>query len=149
MTELTNKLVRLSGNLPQVAARGIYKWAQGTRAILKSTPYPGMNNKKAKWASDKQRKYVMAAIRRGEIKVPYPRTGNLANRWKAVRMPSGAMITNTAGYAKYVIGDNTGSGQNRNFHAGRWWKAVDVIDREKQQKLTKAVADEIVKEWRK
>ena len=149
LDEVTNKILRMSEGLPQVAARGIFKWAQGTRAILKSTPYPGKNTKKAKWASEKQRRYVMAAIRRGEIQVPYRRTGNLANRWKAVRTTTGAYITNTAQGARYVVGDARGYGQNKNFHEGRWWKANEVIDREATERLPGYVAEEIVKEWRK
>ena len=148
MDELHEKLLQLSRHMPEVSARGVLKWAKATRAILKSTPYPARNTKKMKWQSDKQRRFVMAAIRRGQIKVPYVRSGNLANRWKVIRTPTGAIIANSADYSVYVVGDAVGYGQNRHFHRGRWWKGRTVIDKE-AEKLPDYVAKEIIKEWQK
>jgi len=148
MDELHEKLLNLSRHLPKVTARGIFKWAKATRAILKSTPYPNKNTKKMVWQSDKQRRYVMAAIRDGRIKVPYRRTGNLANRWKVVRTTEGVIITNSADYSVYVVGDAVGFGQNKHFHRGRWWKGRSVVDKE-APKMVDYVKKEILEEWRK
>lgn len=126
---IENKLRRMAAQLPGISQRVIYKWAQGTRGVLKSTPYPPKR--------PNQR---------------YKRTGTLANSWRAVRLPDGATITNTAkqrgrGYARYVIGDTKGDGQAW-MHAGRWWKARSIID-EAIPEMRAELAKEILKEWRK
>lgn len=124
-----NKLRALASGMPKITSAVVYKWAQGTRAILKSTPYPQPPRKS------------------------YRRTGRLANSWRAVRTTTGAQITNTAAfkgrsYSRYVVGDGRGEGQAW-MHKGRWWKArPDVIDKE-TKKLTEMLSAEIVKEWRK
>lgn len=59
------------------------------------------------WASEKQRRYVMAKLRE-QNNLPYRRTGALeaANRYYAVQSPDGAtlILENTSLYAKYVYG---------------------------------------------
>ncbi len=150
MEELHEKLLQLSRHMPDVAARGVFKWAKATRAVMKSKPYPEKNTKRwgNKWQSERQRRYVMAAIRSGRIKVPYVRTGNLANRWKVIKTPTGAILTNSAGYAAYVVGDALGMQQHRLFHRKRWYVARTEIDKE-AEKMADYVAKEIIKEWQK
>ena len=144
-----NKLRKLASELPHVTSRVIFEWAKGTRAILKSTPYPRKNTHKMRWVSEKQRRYVMAAIRRGDIQVPYRRTGALANRWIAAKTPDGAIIRNSARYSKLVIGDVKGRPMSQYWmHRSRWWLARTVINRE-AKKLPKLLAAEIRKEWKK
>lgn len=122
-----NALRRLVANLPRVSKDVVYKWAQGTRAILKSTSYPPKR-----------------------FKQRYVRTGQLANRWRAARTPHGATIINQAAqrgrnYATYVVGDATGKGQAW-MHKGRWWRARDVIDEELPE-LRRQLAEAVRKEW--
>lgn len=124
-----NKLRHLASNLPHISQEVIYKWAQGTRAILKSTPYPPKRpNQK------------------------YKRTGRLASSWRAARTTTGATIENRAafrgrGYSRYVVGDGKGERQAW-MHKGRWWKGRDVINKETPE-LTKELAKRIKQEWRK
>ena len=54
------------------------------------------------WKSDKQRRYVMAKIRSGEISVPYNRTQTLRKGWKLVGKGRNQIIANEVSYAKYV-----------------------------------------------
>lgn len=143
---LTKTIAHLAHNMPKISSEVMYKWVQGTRAILKSTPYPGKNTQRMRWASDKQRRYVMAAIRRGEIIVPYRRSGTLASSWRAARTPNGATITNSKYYAHYVVGDSAGGGQYW-MHSGRWWKATEIINNE-IPKLYRMLAAEIAKHWK-
>lgn len=56
------------------------------------------------WFSAKQRRYVMAAIRKGVIKVPYQRTGTLAASWRVTGSGVEAQATSAAPYASYVVG---------------------------------------------
>lgn len=100
-----------------------YRWAQDTRATLKSTPYPPK--------------------RPGQR---YVRTGRLASSWAATRAGKGAIITNSASgksgvYAGYVVGDNRGEKQAW-MHRGRWWTARSIIDRERP-KLKAALMAEV------
>jgi len=73
------------------------------------------------WFSDKQRRYVMAAIRRGEIQIPYARTMTLQAGWQVRSEGNGNYkISNIARYAQYVQGDGT---QSRH-EAMVGWKTV-------------------------
>jgi NAD(P)-dependent dehydrogenase (short-subunit alcohol dehydrogenase family) len=87
------------------------------------------------WFSEKQRRYVMAAIRRGEISIPYARTQALANGWQRV----GVRIVNTTSYAKYVQGDNT---QSRH-EALVGWKTVSQKVEANQQKIMAAARNAV------
>lgn len=81
------------------------KWAGQTVKTLRATPYP--------------------AERPGQT---YTRKGRLTGSWKAERQGVGAwaFVNRARGkgqeYAGYVVGDNQFWA-----HAGRWWKASDVI----------------------
>lgn len=140
-----NALRRLALDLPHITGRVAYKWAQRTRAVLKSTPYPERNTQRMRWVSERQRRYVMAAIRRGDITVPYTRTGNIANRWSAQRLDTGAILKNSADYARYVVGDVQGQGQYW-MHRNRWYRARVIVDGE-IPKLRRELKEEILKEW--
>lgn len=140
MNRVDNSLRKLASQMPQIVDKVMQPWAQSARAALKSTPYPAPNTRKMRWVSEKQRRYVMAAIRDGRIKVPYRRTGNLANRWSAQRLKPGSWeIKNSARYAVYVVGKN-----QYWMHAGRWWIASDEVS-----KLTGKLVDELTKELKR
>ena len=83
-----------------------------------------------RWASERQRRYVLAALRAGTIKVPYQRTRAYAAAWHLEEEKQGFSLT-TAGrsadrYARYVGGDAFGRGQ-AHIHAGRWPLVADVV----------------------
>lgn len=98
---VTNKLRTTAAKAPHAMGDITYRWAQGVRAKLKSTPYPPK--------------------RPGQR---YVRTGRLANSWSAVRMSQSTVrIANSAGYSGYVVGKKQAW-----FHRGRWWTAQSVIE---------------------
>lgn len=79
-----------------------------------------------RFVSEKQRKFVMASIASGAITVPYKRgidrSSQRMNRsFKLVRSPRSVQLTNSASYAKYVIGS-----EQAKIHKGRW-KTVDEV----------------------
>lgn len=89
---------------------------------------PGRGSMKFK--SDKQRRFVMANISRGNITVPYKRgTGSTLkgsdelNRSYRVDL-SGDEVTlaSAASYAPYVVGD-----QQADIHKGRWNTAANAV----------------------
>ena len=146
LTGLNRKMVRFAKEFPKFTQDIMYKWAQQTRRMLKR-PYPQKNTKKMRWVSEKQRIYVMAAISRGDIVVPYRRSGDLANRWSAKRIPNGVSINNSHKAAKYVIGDNAGGSQYW-MHEGRWYIARREIDGQ-VPKLRQMLVAGIKEEWKK
>ena len=101
---VTNRLRTAAAKAPGAVGDAAYRWAQDVRGKLKSTPYPPK--------------------RPGQR---YVRTGRLANSWRAERVSqSRTVITNSAAYSGYVVGNSRGERQAW-FHRGRWWRARDVI----------------------
>lgn len=79
-----------------------------------------------KWKSEKQRRYVMAKLRK-EGNLPYNRTGDFQKRWKvtAVRDKSGSLIAvdNDSGITEYVAG----SSALRQPMFPQWYHYEDVL----------------------
>ncbi len=69
--------------------------------------------------TDRQRRYVMWAIRTGEIIVPYPRTQELAASWSTTLNGLTAIAGSTAGHARLVQGVRQAT-----YHAITGWKNV-------------------------
>lgn len=84
-----------------------------------------------RFVSEKQRRFVMAAKRRGEIKVPYVRgTGGgtrgseaLNRSYRVDLEGDNAVLYSAASYAPYVIGD-----QQAQIHQGRWKTALNAAE---------------------
>lgn len=95
------------------------------RAIAK---YPPQVSRPQPFKSDKQRRYFFAALRRGEIKVPYRRTGTLGRRWTTEVSPDGrrGVVGNNTPYGPLVQGD---ASQQVRYHAAGGWRRVDHVAR--------------------
>ena len=86
------------------------------------------------WFSDKQRKYVMAKIRSGEIRPGGPnRTESLKHGWQVAQGDGNTLITNNVPYAGYVIGD---ADQSRMHKKIGWWTVSTRLN-----KLTQKIMD--------
>jgi hypothetical protein len=90
--------------------------------------YPAASRKPMVWKSEKQRRYVMAAIREGTIEVPYRRTGTLGRRWTSrvwgAGMDTMGEVGNNTSYGPFVM-DRTSQAM---YHAGTWPVAQDVAE---------------------
>ena len=89
-------------------------------------PYKYISVKQAGgWRSDRQRRYVMMMIKRGEIDPGYPhRTGAMQRAWDYKREGgSNFRISNPLDYVKYVMGDTE---QSRG-HKLRGWRKVSAV----------------------
>lgn len=77
--------------------------------------------------SDKQRRYVMAAIRYGRITIPYSRTQTLSQGWQLLGSGRNQLLVNETPYAQYVKDLPTQS----YGHMLRGWKTLqeDIIER--------------------
>ena len=92
------------------------------------------------FVSDKQRKFVMAAIRNGEIDVPYkrgvsPGSQRMNRSFKIKKAPSAVSVTNSASYWKYVIGN-----QQASIHQGRW----TTVDKVRGELLRSGLPEKLV-----
>lgn len=72
------------------------------------------------WASERQRKFVMAAIRDGRIKYPYSRTGRYQSSWRIEKIENGYRLTSNYPAAKWVAGSATNPGIQYHIHKTRW-----------------------------
>lgn len=56
--------------------------------------------------SDRQRKWFFAALRSGELHLPYARTGELGAGWEKIGDKWRRVIRNKVAYAKHVVSDD-------------------------------------------
>ena len=101
--------------------------------------YPPPSRGPMKWKSAKQRRWFFAALRRGEIEVPYrrgqsPGSERLGASWtKPVARKVGAgliqaIVGTNVSYARYV----QDSGFQAAIHKGNWQTVQDVARRQAQ-----------------
>lgn len=110
--------------LPVVAALAITE-------LIKNDPPPPARGASGGFVSDRQRKFVMASIRKGTITVPYVRgrgngkSQNLNRSYLVLRgMIAESQVVSTASYAQYVIGNKQAP-----IHQGRWLTTDEIAKR--------------------
>lgn len=96
--------------------------------LMSQKPRPPAEGSSGGFVSDKQRKFVMAAIREGRIEVPYrrgisPGTERMNRSFKIHKAPNTVYLVNTASYWSFVIGN-----QQATIHVGRWGTIEQVRD---------------------
>lgn len=123
-----DEVLRKLGNAasPAVLMRGMHKALNLVRRQI--VTYPPASHKPMVWASEAQRRFVMAAIRSGEIEVPYRRTGDLSRAWTSEVSETGTDVVGRLGnntvYGPYVMGKETQAA----YHAGTWPVAAEVAE---------------------
>lgn len=138
--ELQAWLKSLSKGVVDVATKAVANYIVGdnTHGLMQEPSYkyvnryagfPGLSyqSKTGKtvpgWASEKQHKYVMAAISRGEIKPGQDnRTGNLTGSYRYAGQGARYSITNDVPYAKYIVG-----GQQTRMHKLIGWRTMSEV----------------------
>jgi hypothetical protein len=117
------------------------------RHVTRARAY-GMQRGGEGWFSDKQRRYVMAKIRSGEIRIPYNRTGRLVHGWAATRTTERVTFGNAVPYAPYVIGF---AAQSRHERLVGWKTITDTMRKLSFQSapFRKACMDAVQKAIRK
>lgn len=88
--------------------------------------YPAQVHKPQPFKTEKQRRFVMAALKEGRLSFPYGRTGSLGRRWTIVFSNGGqsATIGNNTEYGPLV----QQAGAQAGYHAGNWQTDQDAID---------------------
>jgi len=85
------------------------------------------------WKSERQRRYVMAKIRSGEIQIPYRRTQTLRAGWQTVGSGSTQIVVNQVSYAGYVKDI-----QRQTYgHMLRGWDVIQTDMQERGEEITR------------
>lgn len=97
---------------------------------------PPPSNYRMVWKSERQRRWFFAALRSGQISVPYRRTGTLGRRWTTAVTVSPAeirgVVGNVTAYGPFVQSQES----QANVHQGRWRTAERVA-----QEMEPAIQD--------
>lgn len=122
LSEISQRTYRLTTQ-PGLMINPVHIKLSVERAKRLVTKYPGRVSYPIRWTSEKQRRYVMAKLRR-EGNLPYRRTGNLAEQWSGSQVGNQVIIANEARdsstgefYAQFVIGDF-----QQRFHRNTGWR---------------------------
>lgn len=110
---------------------------------------PGPAKHPIRWTSEKQRRYVMAKLRkRGQI--PYVRTHALVNAWQARQYTTEAggflTVTNTSSVYPFVMGDPARPQYQQQFHLNTGWPGPARILEVKRQWAARGEI-RIIKAW--
>jgi hypothetical protein len=108
--------VNLKGVSQKLRALGEVHIPQELDALTKEVAYgirdeaktyeasPAPTGRPVRWKSERQRRYVMGAISRGEIQVPYRRTGDMSRQTVAYRAGEGWAVEMRQPYSHFVRG---------------------------------------------
>lgn len=95
-------------------------------------PYPPPKRGSQPFVSERQRRYVMAKIRSGEI--PYRRTGllgrSITTEVRAIGSGVQGVIGTNTQYSPWVISDEetpNGLGPQARYHQDHWWTLQGVV----------------------
>ncbi|HEX6293429.1 MAG TPA: hypothetical protein VFZ66_29880 [Herpetosiphonaceae bacterium] len=109
------------------------------------TPYPLAARKPQPFTSAKQRRFFFAALKKGQITVPYrrgsdPRSETLGRKWIIQPGAGGATLTNTASYSDLV--------QNKKkqapYHKGVWTTDEDAARKVEQSGVAAKIAEDVI-----
>jgi hypothetical protein len=119
-------LEKLDQEIPKIGQQRIYNTMLRIRRRLATPPrrpwYP------LDWDSDRQRRFVLAMLRkRGSL--PYRPTGRYEKNWHIVKQKAGYSIENTSSFARYASGSASGEGQSH-IHEGRRPLLARVVEEE-------------------
>lgn len=135
-----NGLRALATENRNVTDKRMGKWAQETRAYLKSYPYPSQTNNPQPFKTDKQRKWFFWALGTGVIQVPYKRTGRFANSWRGERKgESEWVVGNSAPYAGLLAGRGT----QAKYHEGNWPIYQELVEA-RTGELTDGITEDLM-----
>lgn len=132
--ELKKKLGKLPTEAQDAGADEVYDYLLNVlrgyppyKYVSRATGYDGQP-----WFSEKQRRYVMAAINRGDITPGSPnRTQIMSKGWKKHGTGRQAFLANEVPYAQYLMGDDTQSRHMQKIG----WKTLAEVTKERLDKI--------------
>ena len=130
--------------LPKEAADAGVEEANGYIVEFERTYPKSRKGQPFAWSSEKQRKFVMAKLRR-ENNLPYSRTQQLRRGWKTVGKGSDQIVVNEVPYAKWVKQKAT----MIKGHVQRGWTALEDDIRQRARTILKRFEGGVEKVVRK
>ena len=116
--------------------------AEEARNII--SVYPSASRKSQPFKSAASRRFFFAALKRGEIEVPYRRGGKgsqgLGRKWTVSPTADGAELTNAASYAALVQSKQ----EQAAYFRGNWKTDADVANELESSGKAAQVAEDIV-----
>jgi len=125
-----DKLVAKLGRLESVQLLRLPMHAATKLIYAEAIKYPGQTKKPFKFVSDKQRRYVIMAIRKGIIQVPYRRrkSSGLAGSWVERVEDHGDSLVGIVGssisYGPFVMSPDN----QAQYHQGNWQTTDDIVN---------------------
>lgn len=121
ITGLREALEKVRISWPELFRRAGQKAGEAVVKIAKV--YPGQSRKGQPFQSSKQRRFFFAALRSGQIGVPYRRTNQLANAWRVEGTGAGADVTNSSPHSVWTIAPQT------SYHKGNWPSEAQIAEK--------------------
>jgi hypothetical protein len=121
LSDLQQKIAQVTGpELVRDIARAIYEEAVDPELAKE----PMASGRKMQFVSNKQRAFVMSAIRRGDINVPYRRTGQIGlSQFHATSSGGEAVVP--VEYSDLV----RTAGKQAKYHEGTWPTDVEIAEK--------------------
>lgn len=120
---IKRKLTSTAGGIgnPQIIGAAMIVGGNTLKRIM--AEYPPVSRRKQPFKTDKQRRYVFWALRKGLIVIPYfrgqnPRSENMKARWIVRSVSNGVEVANNASYAQLVHGWQ----KQAAYHKGTGWR---------------------------
>jgi hypothetical protein len=131
------------GEIDGPELRRILQDAVANDSLLKRViNYPDNRRAPQPFKSAASRRFFFAALRSGQISVPYQRTYALQRGWRYDA--AGARVTNDTGYAAMVMGSK---GEQSGYFAGKGWLSVDSIAQQSESQDAPWIAQGAVTLW--
>ena len=117
------------GQYQELTRTVLLAYGQAVKQELMEDKPPPPAQGSMRFKSEKQRRFVMAMIKQGRLKVPYVRGSGsglkgseaLNRSFRVDLEGDNAVLYSAASYAPYVIGD-----QQAEIHQGRWKTAINA-----------------------
>lgn len=140
-SDLEAKLGNISG---PAFARAVADAVADEAVLPELAKYPAPSGKAQPFKSSKQRRFFFAALRRGQISVPYRRTGRLGSSFKKQPFSGGTDVVSTLGYADLVVGEKQGG-----YFKGTWPNVKQVAAKIEGDTAELIGAAEVIKQLQK
>lgn len=105
----------------EIVNAALFVGAETLKRIM--AEYPPVSRRPQPFKTDKQRRYVFWALRKGLIVIPYyrgqnPRSEDMKHRWAINRIARGVELRNNASYVQLVHGWQ----RQADYHKGTGWR---------------------------
>ncbi len=141
VSDLESKLGRIN---PADLARTIAADVADEAVVPEMAKYPSPSGKKQPFKSAQQRKFFFAALKKGQISVPYRRTGKTGTTTKQ-QIGSGVDVVSTAAYSDLT----RTKGKQADYHKGTWPTTDEIAQKVEGDAAELIATAAVIKELQK